>query len=64
LIVMDPHLTLSRVAQVQAQVKEILDSEQEAREAQEKQEEDEQPAESERETEKPDDAAGQQSDGI
>ncbi len=47
LIVMDPHLTLSQVAQVQAQVKEILDSEQKAREAQEKQEDEEQCAEGE-----------------
>lgn len=36
LIIMDPHLTLSQVAQVQAQLKEILDSEQKEGESEEK----------------------------
>lgn len=51
LIIMDPHLTLSQVAQVQEQVKEILDSEQKARDAEQKQEDQEQSPEGENKTE-------------
>ncbi len=63
LIVMDPHLTLSQVAQVQAQVKEILDSEREAREAKEKQEDEKQSEEGESQTQEVENGEGQPSDG-
>lgn len=49
-LIKDPHLTLSQVDKVQAQVKEILDSEEEARKAQDEQKDDEQSAEGENQT--------------